>query len=113
MKTSSATAVYAGSPRLAPGFYQDYSIYRGYQNNDAAWFISTSASSIAFAGSTFFATVWNPWFPQKPILAPQMLLPALQRLLARQRHDQTLGTGARAMSLGRHDLAEGGGEPTS
>jgi len=57
---------------LAPDLFQSYSIYRGWQDNQSAWFISTAASSIAFADSTFFATVYNPWFPEKPVLAPRL-----------------------------------------
>ncbi len=66
-----STVCHAG-PSPAPDFYNFYSVYRGFYDNDSAWFICTSASSIAFADSTFFATMWNPWFPEKPVLAPRL-----------------------------------------
>lgn len=62
-----------GSAHLSPDFYNYFSVYRGYQDNDPAWFICTAASSISFANSTYFATLWNPLFPDKPVLAPSMV----------------------------------------
>lgn len=62
-----------GIPGPTPDFYNYFSVYRGFYNDEAAWFICTAASSIAFADSTFFATMWDPWFPEKPVLAPSMV----------------------------------------